>query len=244
MDIPLQNPLTWIFDNWTQRKRMEVKHVSAIDGTFTCPECPKLFKSIQGLKYHTKNSHGIKVTTCLKLTDEQKRERNRKYVAKHREKTLPRKSKRIKKKIVIRDCYDSEDARRRGTFGCDDPLIEYRASTIPNAGNGIFANEDLHPGDVVTMFAGPRVSSSPLIKSHTIQFGKGIFIDGLRMPVNGEGLGSFINRESRDIPRKRKNCEFVREQELMTIEITRKVKARQELYTTYSHGYRIRSVEH
>ncbi len=223
---------------------MEAKHVKAIDGKFACPECAKLFKSIQGLKYHTKNSHGFKVTTCLKLTVEQKRERNRTYVAKHREKTRPRKSKRIKKKITLHPRYDSEDAQCRGTFGCDAPLIEYRASKIPDAGNGIFATEDLYPGDVVTIFAGPRVTASPTIKSHTIQFEKGVYIDGLRTPIEGEGLGSFINRESRNLSRKRKNCEFVREQKLMTIEITKKVKTGQELYTTYSHGYRIRGVEH
>ena len=69
------------------------------------------------------------------------------------------------------------------------------------------------------------------------------FLHGLRVPIKGKGLGSFINREERNQPKMRKNCSFIecpKEKHDIYIEVTQPIKSGRELYTTYSHGYRIK----
>ncbi|ETK93664.1 hypothetical protein F442_03280 [Phytophthora nicotianae P10297] len=78
----------------------------------------------------------------------------------------------------------------------------YREFSIPGAGYGVFAAEDLEPGDIVTWYSGDLMNSEPSDKIYVTAISGG-FINGLRKPVKGEGLASFVNRETRDMSMQR-----------------------------------------
>jgi hypothetical protein len=101
---------------------------------------------------------------------------------------------------------------------------------------------DLAPGHTVTWYGGRYSKDEPTKKTYAIAAGSG-FIDGITEPRDdGEGLASFVNRETRSLSKKRKNCELISgrgSKHGIYVEMTKKVKAGSELLTTYSHGYRI-----
>lgn len=74
--------------------------------------------------------------------------------------------------------------------------VEVRTSTLPDAGNGLFATIGFSSSDVVTEYAGKtlgrREAHSAPVVSHMAAHG-GTYIDGLRAPVRGAGGGSFAN---------------------------------------------------
>lgn len=92
------------------------------------------------------------------------------------------------------------------------PFLRYRAtvvgggvyvkeSTIPNAGNGLFAAVPFASGAIVTAYDGERLhdyehAASQEVQTHIVQMG-GIYIDGLREPIAGRGGGSFANDNGR-----------------------------------------------
>lgn len=207
---------------------------------YKCPKdaCSAAYASLQSLKYHCIHHHlGMRIQGRIQPTTiEQKKERKRKYNNTYKEKHTKRHKPRMQ-----RDLFDSEDADTRGVFGASDPLVVYRQSLIPNAGNGIFAMVDLREGDVATWYAGDVSSTRAEDPEYTISLGD-IYLNGIRTPVAQEGLGSFINRQD-SATGKRKNCEFVQYHigsHPIYIEITKDIKAGEELYTTYGRGYRIK----
>ena len=66
------------------------------------------------------------------------------------------------------------------------------------------------------------------------------YVIGLRQPVRGCGLGSFVNRESREPGYKRKNCAFLQMGKKLYVEMIKDVPADDELYTIYGKGYRLK----
>jgi hypothetical protein len=189
------------------------------------------------LQKHCQRRHACRIKTRRSLTEEEKRDRQRGYVETFKAKN--RKRTRAAKSSYQRAPYDIEDADVRGVFKCVDPILEYRESRIPNAGNGLFALEVLLPGDIVTWYSGTRSTVPADNKSYTIAVDDG-YVNGLMTPVKNHGLGSFINRECRSICRK--NCVFVESPGALHplyVEIVKKVRPGEELYTTYSRGYRI-----
>ncbi|KAF1786216.1 hypothetical protein GQ600_27398 [Phytophthora cactorum] len=107
-----------------------------------------------------------------------------------------------------RDLLSYTDADVRGVYNAENPILEYGKSLIPNAGNGIFATQDLYKGDVVTWYAGEIDLAPADDAEYTIKLCD-IYLNGIRVPEDREGLGSFINREDREEGLS-KNCEFVR----------------------------------
>ncbi len=217
--------------------------VTVINDQYPCPydtciaSYPK--DKLNSFRRHCKRNHGLSITIKdPPLTIEEKRIRQRRYTAKHRAKN---KKNTRKRKHVRRALYDAEDAEERGSYKCRRPLLEYKQSNIPNAGNGIFALEDLFPGDVVTWVSGKVIDFPTADKSYTIIF-RDKYIDGLHYPELGKGLGSFINREERNMSKSRKNCEFVEyeKDQKIYIEITSRIKPGKELYITYGRGYRLK----
>ena len=208
---------------------------------FVCPveQCATKFSKIKSLQKHCQRRHACRIKTRRSLTEEEKRNRQRGYVDTFKAKN--RKRTRAAKSSYQRAPYDIEDADVRGVFKCVDPILEYRESRIPNAGNGLFALEVLLPGDIVTWYSGTRSTVPADNKSYTIAVDDG-YVNGLMTPVKNHGLGSFINRECRSISKCRKNCVFVESPGALHplyVEIVKKVRPGEELYTTYSRGYRI-----
>lgn len=131
----------------------------------------------------------------------------------------------------------------RGAYKSENPLVEYKKSEIPGAGNGIFACVNLKKDDCVTTLSGSIHNSAPCDREYAMEISPGVFFIGIRSPIVGEGLGSFINKEIRASGSKtRKNCICVRHRgtQLLVIKVIKKVKKGCELYMTYSHGYRIK----
>ena len=225
--------------------------VSAKGGKYCCPidDCSKEFDEdkLNSLRRHCKRCHNIAASTYTKeeIPIEVKRERQRRYTARYRDKKHPRRRKaRYKKKIY--SSLTIKDANRRGAFGCRNPIVEYKISNIKGAGNGIFALQDLREGDLVTWVSGKKSKIIPADSSYTINMGDEFVFNGIRSPKKGKGMGSFVNREDRKMPRSRKNCVIVMykgQKHEIYLEITRPVKEGQELYTTYSKGYRIKKME-
>ncbi|ETP23593.1 hypothetical protein F441_03303 [Phytophthora nicotianae CJ01A1] len=94
------------------------------------------------------------------------------------------------------------DADADSVYGNASSPVMYREFSIPGAGYGVFAAEDLEPGDIVTWYSGDLMNSEPSDKIYVTAISGG-FINGLRKPVKGEGLASFVNRETRDMSMQR-----------------------------------------
>ena len=207
-------------------------------------DCSAKYEKINSLRRHSKRRHSKKVSILKRkqLSDEERKGRQRKYTAKCREnKKLKRKVSRCLRKTLY-SYIGPDEADTRGTFGCINPLLEYKKSKIEGAGNGVFALQNFQTGEIVTWFSGDVSDSPPKDGSYSIDLFNGLFFNCIKNPVEGCGLGSFVNREERKIPKSRKNCVIVQcenEKHRVYIEITRPVKVGDELYTTYSHGYRI-----
>lgn len=98
----------------------------------------------------------------------------------------------------------------------------------------------LQKGDVVTRYVGTITETEPSDRSYGISFvTQELFLDGIRVPRKGQGLGSFVNRESRAAGLKRKNCDIVKVGMKHYVEMCKDVSPGDELYTTYGKRYRI-----
>jgi len=177
----------------------------------------------------------------VQKTLEERRLAQRASEKKHRRKKQA--AARMKLIACERDDFTIVDADARGTHLASDSIVEYRQSVIPGSGCGVFARVGLREGDVVTRFEGEIVSATPTDPEYAIEFKFGVqvcYIDGIRTPVIGKGLASFVNRESRTIPKARKNCVIVGVGGRMYVQVIRNIKPGSELYTVYSRGYRIK----
>lgn len=226
---------------------IEVLIARVVDGKHICPieECHASYPKLKSLQKHSQRAHNRRVTVAAaQVSIEERRARQRRYTATYRNKHKKR-TRSVKSKYR-RAPFDIEDADLRGLHLCADPLLEYKESAIPNAGNGLFAREVLLPGDIVTWYSGDRSKDPASDPSYTIAVDGG-YVNGITVPIQDQGLGSFINRECRNLPKCRKNCVFVEcpgADHPLYVEVITKIKPGAELYTTYSHGYRIpKSVE-
>lgn len=133
--------------------------------------------------------------------------------------------------------FDNDTALVRGVVGCQDPLLIYKTSSVPHAGNGLFANVELRKDDVVTIYSGKRTDEKPTDGEYVLQLRDGSYVIGNSSPKAGNGLGSFINRSS-----KQKNCEIVEDEDWQKIFIivTKRIKQGAELFTKYDRGYRLK----
>lgn len=229
---------------------MDTLQVQASNGWIYCPVDGCDFKcddsKLSTLRVHAKRKHEVKITLREVMTPDEKIEHRRKQLRmaaatfrqRHRKHTRERRSTRIFQPILS----DQEDALAHGKYKCNSPFVEYKKSRIENAGNGLFASCDFKKGDFITYMSGNLVSERPIDSSYTLQVGNA-FLDGLRIPKKGKGMGSFINREDRKVRNARKNCEFYIEEIgrkfTVYIRVIKDVKAGDELYLTYGRGFRI-----
>ena len=219
--------------------------VKMVKGMFRCPEpnCSKAYKIHDSLTRHAKRRHSIIISKTSRVPRQLQTYNNLK---RFREKNGVRRSARLlNRKKQLRPLFDEEDADKRGIFECAQPILEYRQSKIPNAGNGIFALEQLYKGDIVTWYSGTHVTTRTTDALYTIKTPDG-FIEGIRAPEKSQGMASFINREDRKTRGARKNCEFVLyfengETPRVYIEILKNILKGCELYLTYWKSYIIRN---
>ena len=217
-----------------------------IDFAYLCPHngCQLGYANPNSLRRHCERVHEMKITIHEKkiISDEERRLRQARYSRKYRmKKQLEKRPRRqIKKKMY--NNLDTEDADERGVYGCERPLLEYKQSLIEGAGNGIFALDQFNAGDIVTWFA-CETNDNNKCKAYSLKLNDGRIFSSIKIPEVGKGMASFINREERTMARSRKNCNIIEcpnEKNKLYIEVTKKIKVGEELYTTYSRGYRIK----
>ena len=144
------------------------------------------------MRRHVSRHHDFKITTVStsQMPFEQKR----------RLKNLADKeSKRHKAKERHRPLFDIHIATYHGAFGCTDPIVVYKKSSIPKAGNGVFATTDIKKGDIITIYSGEMVDGEPIDSEYAIKLQDGSYVIGNSTPKIGHGLGSFMSRESRQM---------------------------------------------
>lgn len=191
--------------------------VSMKDGIYACPfkTCSKKYVILRSLRYHCRNAHKISISSIAK-----------KSVRLYQQYRV---QKRFEKRGGRKETYDIKDFH----LG----LVEVKQSTIPNAGRGVFATRNLKRGDIATEYVGQFVLRKPTDKEYALQV-KGGFIDGERNPTSSACLGSLINREYR-VLNLRKNIVFEEIGHRRAVaKVIKKIKAGEELITTYSRQYR------
>ena len=107
------------------------------NGTYYCPSegCSKQYTIFDSLRKHCIRSHKLRVYSYQKQNDEEKQKRRRN---------------------AINTWYNNKKAKNtRRNFTRKDAdrncgIVEYRKSSIPGAGNGVFALQDLQTGDILT----------------------------------------------------------------------------------------------
>jgi len=178
---------------------MSITFVQAKDNRWFCPDdgCDYTTDKIGYLRKHVGRHHDFRITSVSSwyLTKEQKKSLKNK---------ADRERNRRNSKKKQRQLFDIDTALCRGVFGCEDPILLCKKSSIPTAGNGVFANTDIRKGDVITVYSGERVDEKPKCPEYVIQLQDGSYLFGNSDRQVGNGLGSFINRLSA-----KKNCEFV-----------------------------------
>lgn len=74
--------------------------------------------------------------------------------------------------------------------------IDVRTSSIPKAGNGLFASKSFSRGSYITLYDGETVSWTEAWRRPCLTHmasKEGVIVDGLKVPIMGRGGGSFIN---------------------------------------------------
>ncbi|KAF0708062.1 hypothetical protein AaE_013370 [Aphanomyces astaci] len=133
-------------------------------------------------------------------------------------------------------------ARVRGAYHAASPIVKIDDSMVPGAGRGLFANVHLPTGDICTVYDGENVYQEPTDHEYACQLGvvtTKSWLMGLKDPVDGRGLGSFVNRETRGRSGCLKNCQLTRSGNAICIKILKYVKANKDLFAVYGLGYRL-----
>jgi SET domain len=207
-----------------------IKYVEAKGKRWTCPGCEYATDKIVNLREHVGRHHDFRLTTVSTwhLTKEQKKRLKNKG-------DRERKRRKTKQKRTV--LFGIDAALTRGTFQCQEPMVIYKKSSIPNAGNGVFANTDIPTDHAITVYSGEKVDDKPNCSEYVIQLQDGSYVIGNSTPQVRNGLGSFINRSAAN-----KNCEIEEDEDyqLLIIVAAKNIKKGDELFTTYSRGYRLR----
>ncbi|KAG9403375.1 hypothetical protein AC1031_006021 [Aphanomyces cochlioides] len=200
-----------------------------IDDQYQCPNCDKFYKILQSLRTHCYRKHNI---TVLKTAKQSFEGRRRKGKEKLKAKRIAERKKKQETRQLMEQSRRSRtvhDAAAHGVHMCEKPIVEYRQSKIPDAGKGIFAVENLFEGDIVTKYEGKIVETLSRGPDYAVAIaGTKKFIDGIRSPIPGKGLCSFINRESREKGYQRKNCDLYQDGNKVYAIMTKSIKAGDE----------------
>jgi len=134
------------------------------------------------------------------------------------------------------------DARHAPTVGHG---VSVRASLVPGAGRGLFVDRAFGRGAVLTEYAGARITraqadrrraADPAAASHMRRTGDQRWvIDGLRVPVVGEGGASFANQAPGH--RSENNAVFRNIGDRVYLIATKPLARNQEVFTWYGTDY-------
>ncbi|KAG9399879.1 hypothetical protein AC1031_011300 [Aphanomyces cochlioides] len=220
-----------IEDQSDEQPRSVILVAAQRNGMYSCQVagCSKqgLDLTLRQLRDHTRNTH----------RDIKRRKKAlAKYAAKKKRET------NAKKVINTRDIYEPKDVvKGLGVYGHDDCILRVQESTIPDSGNGVFTTEDLKTGDIITEYSGEVVKFQKWPSDRSVEYAvqmtkKNHWIDGVKEATIGQGLGSILKRPNRP---KRPNCQFVQYCGHIYVEAKKNIKAGEELFVAYGHGYRI-----
>jgi hypothetical protein len=147
--------------------------------------------------------------------------------------------------------YNLDDCRVQGIPNTLSSIIEVKASLLqkivgPCAGLGVFATEYIPKGSYVTEYAGTIKAVRPHDITYCYELFDKSYLDGIRNPSHGKGVGSLVNRCSG----KKKdgswwnrdpNVRFHEEHDKRVYVISlRNIKAGTELLARYGKTYQIK----
>lgn len=121
--------------------------------------------------------------------------------------------------------------------------VEAKKSKIPHGGLGLFATQPFLSGDLVTEYAGKEISRTeadrlrrqdPANASHIRKTGDQRFvIDGLRVPRDGKGGGSFANQD----PDGKDNTKYRNVGSKVYLVATHNIHPKDEITANYGRDY-------
>ena len=212
-------------------------------GTYDCPKCSYDATKLNTLQRHCIREHSVTATVVEQKTAENK-QKNKRIYDKARYKQMKR-AKNLTKLAMERQCFTIAQIKKRGAHGATKPLVKVAPSAIDGAGNGVFACENLIEGDCLTEYCGIHMDNEPGDSEYAIEMktkdGKR-YLDGLRVPENGKGVASFVNRATRKL-KKWKNFDFKQVRNQMFLYATKSIKIDEELYVPYGRGYRFKATK-
>lgn len=88
--------------------------------------------------------------------------------------------------------FTTQDVDECGAYQTKRPILQYAQSKIPGAGNDLFALVPL----LGTRYDGTLCETEPSDPRYVISLhNQELYLDGIRTPRKGRGLGSFVNWE-------------------------------------------------
>ncbi|ETV98898.1 hypothetical protein H310_08390 [Aphanomyces invadans] len=203
-------PLSWDRTQLGRQRRLSQMKMDD-NGDYRCPKCDAKYNENQkdALRMHCARQHSgesvvFKATRSAAEKQAMPRERKLKWEAKQTAKSPVK---------APRELFTLRDAKKRGVYGAQKPIVYTAESTIPNAGIGVFASQTLLQGDIVPVYEGDLVEELPFNITYVRQFhanDKTWWVDGLR--VLEEGKAS---------------------------DLTKTIKTNKELFAVYGKRYRL-----
>ena len=161
----------------------------------------------------------------------------------------------IIKKVARCWCHlpKGSDFAERQTYDGKTPdllkYITYKKSglKVKKAGNGVFTTNIgyFEVNDFITEMSGDLFTAeefeekkSKIVEtSYAVEITKQLYLIGLKKPVVGKGLGSFINRGNRST----NNCKYMINKKLGKVRIvaTKVIEPNNELFMPYGSGYKM-----
>ncbi|RHY24101.1 hypothetical protein DYB32_008972 [Aphanomyces invadans] len=238
--LGMRSTKNYIFKFDSRTARMGKTLVTKDDnGDYRCPKCDAKYNENQkdALRMHCTRHHPgesvvFKATRSAAEKQAMPRERKLKWKAKQTAKSPVK---------APRELFTLRDAKKRGVYGAQKPIVYTAESTIPNAGIGVFASQTLLQGDIVPVYEGDLVEELPFNITYVRQFhanDKTWWVDGLRVLEEGKGVGSFVNRQSCQLGF-HKNCEYFQQGRTLCIQVTKTIKTNKELFAVYGKRYRL-----
>ena len=228
------------------------KKDDTLNGPFQCPECQKIYAKWRGLSEHTKRLHNqtiiVKRTRPPHLQKQRRAAtkkdwKNKKKVALIRQRQKKLALDKIRKQCaIVNATADLRELRQRGVFGSSRDDLVYANSTIPGGGKGLFANRNYQAEELITIYEGKtyateaeKATVSKNAKRYALDLPDGGWLVGLQSPIEGKGLGSFINRIN---TKSQRNCRLQLEADGNTVVVitTKKVCKGTEFLTCYKKG--------
>jgi hypothetical protein len=140
------------------------------------------------------------------------------------------------------ECADDSKLKEYGAYGVPKSKVRVKKSLQPNAGKGVFVTDSFVTGDFITWYEGTHDSTVEGDGEYTIQMSDDSYINGIKKPKKGCGVGSLINRPNE---KQSPNVEFfeIEGTDICQIAALQNIPADTELLCSYSKVYRIKRIK-